>query len=161
MKKRIAIYPDSFDPPSFGHLRLIRRAAELFDGVLLYIEEGKHPLTSAEQRAAILRQNLSDLTELEILRGRFSPEDGNCYFILRPLVKSGDLDTELMRRPFYNCQFPDLDVIYLPVDRQEAFLSGREAAILCSGLSSRKAFFPDVTIRCPEETVQGDLSAYW
>ncbi len=159
MGKRIAIYPDAFDPPCFGHLQMIRRAALVFDGILLYIEEREHSLISLEQRTAILREEFSDLTEIDIISGDFSPEEGNVYFLLRPLRKSGDLDAETLRAPFYHSRFPGLEVIYLPIDHWEAMLSGREAGILYPGLCRPEVFFPDGVIRCLSENKCSELSA--
>lgn len=53
-----AIYPGSFDPVTYGHVDLIRRAASLFDEVIVAVASNasKHPLFTVEERLALLRQ---------------------------------------------------------------------------------------------------------
>jgi pantetheine-phosphate adenylyltransferase len=58
----LAIYAGSFDPPTYGHLDLVERAAKLFPRVLVAL--GRHPL----------RTPLFSLEErLELLRGMCAP----------------------------------------------------------------------------------------
>lgn len=52
----IAIYPGSFDPPTVGHMEIIRRAAKLFERVyvMVLINPMKHPLFRAEDRVDMI-----------------------------------------------------------------------------------------------------------
>ncbi len=60
---RLAIYPGSFDPVTNGHLDVAERALRMFDRVIISIarNEGKHPLFSLEERAAMVRESVSPL----------------------------------------------------------------------------------------------------
>lgn len=60
MKKRIAVYPGSFDPVTFGHLDIIERAAKIFDHVIVsvFVHSGKRHMFTVEERVAMLRQAL-------------------------------------------------------------------------------------------------------
>ena len=51
-----AVYPGSFDPVTFGHLDVIRRASEMFDVLIVSVlnNKGKMPLFSVEERVNIL-----------------------------------------------------------------------------------------------------------
>lgn len=53
-----AVFPGSFDPPSFGHLDIIERASSLFDRLIVVVAEnrGKKYLFSAEERISILTE---------------------------------------------------------------------------------------------------------
>jgi pantetheine-phosphate adenylyltransferase len=57
MKQR-AIYPGTFDPVTYGHIDLIRRARKIFDEVIVAVAHnpGKGPLFSVEERVQFLRQ---------------------------------------------------------------------------------------------------------
>ena len=57
MLKRRAIYPGTFDPVTYGHLDVIRRASRIFDEVIVTVADSpsKKPLFSAEERLAMLR----------------------------------------------------------------------------------------------------------
>jgi len=60
MRKRMAVYPGSFDPVTFGHLDIIERASKIFDHVIVsvFIHSGKKHMFTVEERVAMLRQAL-------------------------------------------------------------------------------------------------------
>jgi pantetheine-phosphate adenylyltransferase len=64
---RTVIYPGSFDPVTNGHLDVIQRAAKLFDRVIVAVAEndGKHPLFTLAERAALVRQSVRHLPHVE------------------------------------------------------------------------------------------------
>lgn len=55
-----AVYPGSFDPVTFGHLDVIKRAAEIFDVLIVSVLNNteKTPLFSVEERVKILKKQL-------------------------------------------------------------------------------------------------------
>lgn len=55
---RIAICPGSFDPVTYGHLDIIRRASQMFDRVVVVVmtNASKAPLFSKEERLELLRR---------------------------------------------------------------------------------------------------------
>jgi pantetheine-phosphate adenylyltransferase len=58
MTQRIALYPGTFDPITYGHIDVIRRAAELFSRVVVLVarNSAKNPLFTDEERAAMIRE---------------------------------------------------------------------------------------------------------
>jgi pantetheine-phosphate adenylyltransferase len=64
---RTVIYPGSFDPLTNGHLDVIQRAARLFDRVIVAVAEndGKHPLFTLAERAALVKQAVRPLPRVE------------------------------------------------------------------------------------------------
>lgn len=62
---RIGIYAGSFDPPTLGHLWMIRQGAELFDElvVALAVNPEKRPFLSTEERRSALQEMLAELPE--------------------------------------------------------------------------------------------------
>ena len=66
MKK--AIYPGSFDPVTYGHLDIIRRAASIFDEITVSVlnNQGKSPLFSVQERVNILKEVTKDLSNVKI-----------------------------------------------------------------------------------------------
>ena len=66
---KTAIYPGSFDPTTLGHLDVARRAARLFDRVVVAVakREEKHPLFTWKERVALARQATAGLKNVEVL----------------------------------------------------------------------------------------------
>jgi len=56
--KNKAVYPGTFDPVTFGHIDLIKRALKIFDTVVIAVAHNadKAPLFGVEERIAMLRQ---------------------------------------------------------------------------------------------------------
>lgn len=61
--KNIAIYPGTFDPITNGHLDIIRRAARIFDQIVIGVAPNhpKGPLFPLEQRIEFVRENVRDI----------------------------------------------------------------------------------------------------
>ena len=67
MMKR-AVYPGSFDPVTYGHLDIIRRAAEIFDVLVVSVlnNKGKTPLFSVEELVKILEEATKDIPNVQV-----------------------------------------------------------------------------------------------
>ncbi|MBO4298336.1 MAG: pantetheine-phosphate adenylyltransferase [Clostridia bacterium] len=65
------MFPGSFDPPTVGHIDLIRRASALFDRVIVavLVISAKRPLFSTEERVALLRLCVGSMGNVEICAG--------------------------------------------------------------------------------------------
>ncbi len=65
---RAAIYPGSFDPVTYGHLDVIRRAADIFDELTVSVLNNKEktPLFSVEERVKILQEATKDIPNVKI-----------------------------------------------------------------------------------------------
>jgi pantetheine-phosphate adenylyltransferase len=63
------MYPGTFDPITNGHHDMVRRAAKVFEGVVVAIaaNPGKAPLFSVEQRVALTREVLADVPNVEVM----------------------------------------------------------------------------------------------
>ena len=64
---RTVIYPGSFDPLTNGHLDVVKRAAKLFDRVVIAVakNEGKHPTFSLKERRELVQQAVVHLPNVE------------------------------------------------------------------------------------------------
>lgn len=65
---KIAICPGSFDPVTHGHLDVIRRAANMFDKVIVVVmtNTSKQPLFSKEERMDFIRRAVVDMPNVEV-----------------------------------------------------------------------------------------------
>ena len=65
---KIAVYPGSFDPVTFGHLDIINRASKMFDEVIVAVmcNSAKTPLFSLDERVKMLQESVKDLSNVKI-----------------------------------------------------------------------------------------------
>ena len=68
-KKRIAVYPGTFDPVTNGHIDIIQRAVKLFDKIIVAValNPRKHPMFPIEKRVDFIHQGLKGLKNVEVL----------------------------------------------------------------------------------------------
>ena len=61
MKQKLAVYPGSFDPVTFGHLDILQRGLELFDQVIIAIAYNieKKGLFTFEERKELIQQSIN------------------------------------------------------------------------------------------------------
>ncbi len=100
--KRIAVYAGSFDPPTLGHLWMMREGAALFDEliVVLAVNPDKRGFLPMAEREALLRRMLAELpgkTRLAVQERGFLAEfarEQGAQYLLRGLRNAADLDYE-------------------------------------------------------------------
>jgi pantetheine-phosphate adenylyltransferase len=68
MADKIAIYPGSFDPITYGHIDIIKRAAVLFDEVIVAVARNlnKAPLFTVEERMQMIRHSVENLAHIRV-----------------------------------------------------------------------------------------------
>lgn len=69
MSQRIAICPGSYDPVTLGHVDVIRRAAAMFDEVVVGVvrrPKHKEPLIPADKRVALLEESLAGVSNVRV-----------------------------------------------------------------------------------------------
>ena len=85
---KIAIYPGSFDPVTSGHLNIIRRAANIFDKLIVcvMVNSGKKPMFTLEERVDMIRRVTEDIHNVEVdssdgLLAEYAKEKGSCVIV--------------------------------------------------------------------------------
>ena len=128
-KKRIAIYPGTFDPVTNGHIDIIRRALNIFDKVIVSValNVGKNPLFSIEQRVDFIKQGLKGLKNVTIL-----PFDNllidfaranNAAVIIKGLRAVSDFEYELQMGLMNRNLDESLETLFMIPSQEYAFLS--------------------------------------
>ncbi|MBX9631005.1 MAG: pantetheine-phosphate adenylyltransferase [Burkholderiales bacterium] len=139
MTKRRAVYPGTFDPITRGHEDLVRRAALLFDHVVVAIAASrvKNPFFTLEERVAMAREVLAPYPNVEV-RG-FSGllmsflKTVDSHIILRGLRAVSDFEYEFQMAGMNRKLFPDVETLFLTPAEQYQFISAtmvREIATL-------------------------------
>ena len=126
---KIAIYPGSFDPVTSGHLNIIRRAAQIFDRLLVcvMVNSGKTPMFSLDERVALLRRVTQTIPNVEIdasgeLLAEYARKRGNCV-IVKGLSAGSDFENEFQMALINRKINPDLDTLFLTAEHQYTYLS--------------------------------------
>ena len=139
-----AIYPGSFDPVTFGHLDVIRRASELFDEVIVGVlhNSQKSPLFSVEERVNILKEVTADIpnVKIETFSGLSVNFARNCdaKVIIRGLRAITDFEYELQMAQTNRVLAKDVDTMFLTTSLEYAYLSSttvKEAAYFGADIS--------------------------
>ena len=124
-----AIYPGSFDPVTFGHIDIIKRAAEIFDVLTVSVlnNKVKTPLFSVEERVNILKDVTKDLPNVTVLSYDgllvdFCKKAG-AGVIIRGLRAITDFEYELQLAQTNRKLGEDVDTIFLTTSLEYAYLS--------------------------------------
>ena len=127
---KAAIYPGSFDPVTYGHLDVIRRAAEIFDELTVSVLNNKlkTPLFSVEERVKILQEAVKDIPNVKV--ESFSgllvdyAKSRNVHVVIRGLRAITDFEYELQNAQT-NAKLSNgaLDTVFLTTSLEYAYLS--------------------------------------
>ncbi|MGH8372472.1 MAG: pantetheine-phosphate adenylyltransferase [Gammaproteobacteria bacterium] len=138
------LYPGTFDPITNGHADIVRRAARLFDRVVVAIaaNPGKTPAFSLETRVALAHATLKEIANVEVcgfaeLTVEFAHKQG-IHAILRGLRAVSDFEFEFQLAAMNRHLGPDVETIFMSPAEQFTFISSslvREIAALGGDVS--------------------------
>jgi len=141
---RHAVYPGTFDPITNGHQDLVRRAASIFDRVVVAIaaNPGKTPLFSLEVRVDLAARVLADLPNVTVkgysgLTVDFAREN-NLSVVVRGLRAVSDFEFEFQLANMSRHISRDIETVFLTPQEQFTFISStlvREIAVLGGDVS--------------------------
>lgn len=139
MSHRTAVYPGTFDPLTKGHEDLVRRAAKLFDRVIVGVAQSKakKPFFTLEERVAMARDVLVEFDNVEVfgfdcLLMEFLKQQ-NASIILRGLRAVSDFEYEFQMAGMNRILYPDVETVFLTPAEKYMFISAtmvREIALL-------------------------------
>jgi len=144
-----AIYPGSFDPVTYGHIDLIKRAQEIFSEVIVAVAHNPHkkPLFSVKERVRMLKVATAGMKGVEISDFNGLVVDyarkQKIKVLIRGVRMISDFEYEFQMALTNRKIAPDIETIFLMPHESYSYLSSRllkEAASLGADLSS---FVPD------------------
>ncbi len=126
---KVAIYPGSFDPITSGHLNIIRRAANIFDQLIVcvMVNAGKNPMFSLEEREELIRRVTADIPNVTVecsseLLAEYARRKGSCV-IIKGLRAGSDFENEFQMALINRKINPDLDTMFLTADSEYMYMS--------------------------------------
>jgi len=144
-----AIYPGSFDPVTYGHIDLIKRARDSFSEVIVAVAHNpqKNPLFSVQERVEMLKNATKGMPGVEVddFRGLVIDyaRKHKAKILVRGLRMLSDFEYEFQMALTNRKLAPDIETIFLMPQESYSYLSSKllkEAASLGADLSS---FVPD------------------
>ena len=147
---KTAIYPGSFDPVTLGHMDIIKRAAGLFDTLLIgiLINKNKTPYFTLDERIAMLKEVTKDISNVEIISFegllvdfcKMRKVDG----IIRGVRGATDFDYELPMAQINQKLYPKTQTIFLAASPEYSYVSS-------SAVKELAFFGGDYSSMLPEE----------
>lgn len=137
-KNRIAVYPGTFDPITLGHEDIVRRAADLFDEVVVAVagSTNKNTLFSLDERVG-LAEEAFDAQNIKVvgfdgLLMQFVQDQG-AQMVIRGLRAASDFEYEFQLAGMNRKLYPKLETLFLTPSEEYMFVSSslvREVAKL-------------------------------
>ena len=127
---KTALYPGSFDPVTYGHLDIIRRASRMFDTVIVAVmcNSAKTPLFTLDERVKMIRESVKDLDNIII-----ESFDGllidycrkkNIHTVVRGLRAITDFEYELqIAQTNRELSHGEVDTVFLTTNIKYSYLS--------------------------------------
>ncbi len=126
---RIAVYPGSFDPVTYGHLDIIRRSQELFDLIIVAVNDNppRDILFTGDERVGMVKEFIGDLSRIKVERFEgllvdYAQAKG-AGFIIRGLRALSDFEYEFQMNLMNRRLNPHIETIYLMTNQDYSYLS--------------------------------------
>ncbi|MCX7186482.1 MAG: pantetheine-phosphate adenylyltransferase [Methylophilales bacterium] len=138
-KNLIAVYPGTFDPITLGHEDIVRRAANLFDEVIVAVagSTNKSTLFSLQERVSLAQNIFADSPNVKVVgfNGLLMQfvQDQNAQMVIRGLRATSDFEYEFQLAGMNRKLYPQFETLFLTPSEQFMFISSslvREVATL-------------------------------
>jgi len=151
-----AIYPGTFDPITYGHIDLIKRAQEIFSEVIVAVAHNPHkkPLFSVNERVSFIKKATQDIKGVEVTHFEGLSVDfarkNKAKVLIRGLRMVSDFEYEF-QMALTNRKFAaDIETIFLMPHESYSYISSRllkEAAILGADISTYVPAFVEKALK--------------
>ncbi len=140
-----AIYPGTFDPVTYGHIDIIKRAQNIFSEVIVAVAHNPHkkPLFSVKERVELLKKATSDLKGVEIVDFDGLVVDfarkHRAQVLVRGIRMLSDFEYEFQMALTNRKMSPDIETIFLMPHESYSYISSKllkEAAVLGADVSN-------------------------
>ena len=147
---RVGLYPGSFDPVTYGHVDIVRRAAHLVDKLMIAVgtHHDKHPLFTAEERVKLTKEVLTSVANeigLELAVTTYdnltvdAAKESGATVVIRGLRDAGDFDYEMQMAGMNQALAPESETVFLASSREARHIAAslvRQIAAMGGDVSS-------------------------
>ena len=154
MKQRIAVYPGSFDPITYGHMDILFRSLELFDKVIMAVAYNieKKGLFTVEERKDIIREAVkgNEHVIVDSFEGLLVDyvKKVNSRFVVRGLRAMSDFEYEFQMASMNRNLNKDMDTIFMMTSKDYFFISSRTIKEVASFGGNVDGLVPPVVAKC-------------
>jgi len=147
-KEKIAVYPGSFDPPTFGHLDVIKRSLEIFDKIIVLVSDSKNKnyMFSKDERFEMVKEMVKDIEKVSVenLPGLLVDylKKNKIRIVIRGLRITSDFDYEFQMSSLNRVLYPKIETIYIISDIKFILLSSSLVRELISNNGDISKFVP-------------------
>ncbi len=146
---KIAIYPGSFDPITFGHLDILKNAAGIFDKVIIAVayNEAKNGFLTTEERVELIKQSVKDLTNVEVdsfkgLTVDYAKRKG-ANVLIRGLRAVSDFEFEMQLSQTNSALCDDIKTVFLTTKPEYNFISSSTIKEILNNGGNISKFVPE------------------
>lgn len=146
---KTAICPGSFDPVTIGHIDIIRRAAKLFDKVIVVVMFNYQKPTSyftAEERVELIKRSTTDIENIEVetysgLLADYAAQKGACA-VVKGLRAVSDFEYEFQQALTNKKLNPEMETVFVAANAENMYLSSSVVKQVCEFGGDISEFVP-------------------
>lgn len=153
MKKITAIYPGTFDPPTYGHLDVIERASHIYDNLIVAVADtgSKETWFSVRERVLMLKKTTKNIKGIAVDNFRDLlvnyAKRKKADVIIRGIRALSDFEYEFQMALTNRAIAPEIETVFLMPNESYSYLSSSLIKeIVCLGGNVRK-FVPSLVIK--------------
>jgi pantetheine-phosphate adenylyltransferase len=146
--KKIAVYPGSFDPITYGHLDIINRGLKVFDEIIVAVacNSQKNALFSFDERVDMIRQVVGDQERVSVdtFTGLLIDYVAHrkAHVIIRGLRAISDFEYEFQIAQMNSCISQNVETLFMMTSLQYGYLSSSIVKEVCSLNGTIDGFVP-------------------
>lgn len=146
---KTAVCPGSFDPVTIGHIDIIRRAAKLFDKVIVVVMVNYHKPASyftAEERVELIKRSTKGIDNIEVdtyggLLADYVSQKGACA-VVKGLRAVSDFEYEFQQALTNQKLNPEMETVFVAANADNMYLSSSVVKQVCEFGGDISEFVP-------------------
>ncbi|SDL89296.1 pantetheine-phosphate adenylyltransferase [Halarsenatibacter silvermanii] len=154
------VYPGTFDPLTLGHMNIIKRAGNIFSGLVVAVAENteKSPLLSAEERTKIIKSELEDYPQVEV--DSFAGltvdyvKEGGFSAVLRGLRTVNDFENEMNMAAMNKVLDEEIETIFMMTDPEFSHISSSLVKEVARFDGDLEKFLPESSAEALDQKIE-------